>query len=183
MTATLWAQGALNGKRNPLDFYPTPPDVTIAILDFLALPIKYTIWEPACGTGAMSKVIEERGYLTISTDISHAGYGEEGQDFLKTTRKADAIITNPPFKLASQFIEHAVPLANTVALLLKSQFWHAATRTPLFNKFKPAYILPLTWRAKFIPERGKSPTMDHLWCVWVKGHTETKYIPLTRPNL
>ena len=36
--------------RRKLDFYPTPPDVTHALMQFLNLP-KTTVWECACGEG------------------------------------------------------------------------------------------------------------------------------------
>ena len=47
-------------SREGSDFYPTPPDVTHALMKFLKLPSEnYTIWEPACGDGSMSKVLSE----------------------------------------------------------------------------------------------------------------------------
>ena len=33
--------------RRESDFYPTPPEVTVALLDFLRLPENTVIWEPA----------------------------------------------------------------------------------------------------------------------------------------
>ncbi len=51
--------GGKKEKRRELDFYPTPPDVTIALMEFLALSRKSIVWEPACGDGAMSKVMSD----------------------------------------------------------------------------------------------------------------------------
>lgn len=36
-------------KRNESDFYPTPPDVTFALMQKLGLPKWVPIWDPACG--------------------------------------------------------------------------------------------------------------------------------------
>jgi len=34
------------------------------------------IWEPACGDGAISRVLEAAGYQVISTDLIDRGYGQ-----------------------------------------------------------------------------------------------------------
>jgi len=168
--------GGKKDKRRSLDFYPTPPEVTIALMDFLKLK-PCIIWECACGDGAMAKVLREYGHTVIETDI------KTGTDYLKTEGKADAIITNPPFNLSAEFIEKALNEADIVAMVLKSQYWHAKKRFDLFTKNPPAYILPLTWRPDFMNgERGGSPTMEVHWTVWIKGNTDCKYIPLQKPN-
>jgi hypothetical protein len=57
-----------------------------------------SIWEPACGDGAISKVLEAAGYTVISTDLVDRGYGHGGHDFLKSeTPLGRNIITNPPY--------------------------------------------------------------------------------------
>lgn len=167
--------------RSHMDFYPTPSDVTIALMDFLQLP-KCKIWEPACGDGAMAKVISRYGHVVWPTDIRDTDYSWRQHDFLKTVDKLDfdAIITNPPFNIANKFIIQALKSAPVVAMLLKSQYWHAAGRTNLFNKFPPAYVMPLTWRPDFLS--GGAPQMDVLWTVWKSGDTITKYYPLAKPR-
>jgi len=86
--------GNSNGDRRELDFYPTPKDVTVALMDFLNLD-PCVVWECAAGNGAMSNVIKSYGHNVIETDIA------TGHDFLALTDiKADAIITNPPFNLS-----------------------------------------------------------------------------------
>ena len=89
-------------KRRYLDFYPTPNEVTEALIKSFRIE-KQLIWECACGIGNMSKVLKKYNDV-ISTDISENSYGETNIDFLKTYRVSDWIITNPPFKLSSLFI-------------------------------------------------------------------------------
>jgi hypothetical protein len=182
MTATL-ANGGNAANRRALDFYPTPTDVTRALLLFLALQ-PCVIWEPACGDGAMSRVLEQAGHTVISTDIRHTGFGEGGVDFLAAPdRSCSGVITNPPFAAAEQFIRKALGTAPLVAMLLKSQYWHAQKRYRLFTEHPPAWILPLTWRPDFLDgERGGAPTMECLWTVWKRGETDTRYRPLQRPQ-
>ena len=175
--------GNFNNSRRKLDYYPTPRNVTIALLDFLKLPLTYTIWEPACGNGAMSSVFKEYGYNTVETDIIH------GQDYFNTFEISDAIITNPPFNLSVQFIEKALTESTVVCMLLKSQYWHAAKRQLLFEK----HVLPLTWRPDFLEhernplQRKGAPTMEVAWSVWgINTNCCTTcctiYKPLTKPK-
>ncbi len=179
-SAITLTNNSLTTKRRELDFYPTPPDVTHALMDFLEIN-PCAIWEPACGDGSMSKAIESYGHRVHSTDIRHTGYGTGGIDFLSTElNDIDAIITNPPFNISEEFIRHALSISPIVAMLLKSQYWHAAKRIKLFRKHPPSYVLPLSWRPDFLFNERKigekaSPTMDVCWSVWIQGDTDTKY--------
>lgn len=163
------------------DLYPTPPEVTYALLDFLGLFGGTKIWEPACGNGDMVREMEAWGYQVIGTDISM------GQDFLTTSPvPCDWIITNPPFSLSEGFVRRCWNIGKPFALLLKSQFWHARKRMKLFRDAPPAWVLPLTWRPDFLSKtRGGKPLMDVLWCVWVPGKPSfgTHYQPLSRPKV
>lgn len=171
--------------RKPADWYPTPPEATIALLDHLQLPVGTSVWEPACGDGAMSRVMEVYRLDVTSTDLRpDCGYGRGGIDFLDTDLECDWIITNPPFSIAAEFIEHALSITPNVAMLLKSTYWHAKGRYDLFMSSAPTQILPLTWRPSFLEkERGNSPLMDVIWVVW-EGENKggTSYCPLRRPS-
>lgn len=178
--------GGAKSKRRKLDFYPTPPDVTHALMKFLKLK-RSVIWEPACGIGSMSEVLKSYRHRVISTDISDTGYAESVCDFLSTKKKSvDAIITNPPFVLSEEFIRHAIKQAPLVAMLLKSQYWHSKKRLTLFRATTPEYVLPLTWRPDFlfdIRKKGERacPTMECYWTVWRRGFSsQTKYVPLEK---
>ena len=160
-------------KRRKLDYYPTPPEATQALLDYLQLPKKTKIWECACGTGSMVDVIRSNGYACVGTDIV------TGHDFLTHREDCDWIITNPPFFLAEQFIVRAGQIGVPFALLLKSQYWHSQKRLAIFRAYQPTAVLPLTWRPDFTGEGGS--LMDMIWCVWNGGDGQTIYCPLERP--
>lgn len=170
--------------RRQSDLYPTPPEATVALLQFLNLPKNTIIWEPAAGEGDMSDVLQTYFETVYTTDIL------DGTDFLKSSiDAADWIITNPPFSLAEDFIRHAAKIEKPFAFLLKSQYWHASKRMALFEEIPPSYILPLTWRPDFFfkeRENGNSgsPLMDVMWCVWLTPwmkNVQTIYKPLPRP--
>ena len=184
ITALTLTGGNPHGTRKSSDFYPTPWEVTQALLDYLNIPPGAKIWEPACGEGHMVKVLEDNGFNVHATDIAF------GQDFLSETLPSGTewIITNPPFSLADEFIEKCISHNRPFALLLKSQFWHAKKRYRLFIEHPPAKILPLTWRPDFcFLDRKKgdraAPLMEVFWCVWDGRSVSTSYAPLQKPMI
>lgn len=188
MQAINLANNSTQNKRKEADFYPTPTNVTEALISFIkgfVAADKLKVWEPACGDGAMSKVLQNEGYDVVSTDIRDTGFGVGGIDYLLAPPEdCDAIITNPPFKLSSEFISKAIQEVPIVAMVLKSQYWHASKRTELFKEHPPAWVLPLNWRPDFLNgERGGSPTMECLWTVWILGQTDTRYRILEKPKV
>ena len=168
-----------NGKRREMDFYPTPPEVTRTLVDFLLerrlLWYGDTVWECAAGDGDMAAELAENGLTVCSTDL------RTGDDFLTCEPPREDvrwIITNPPFSHAEAFIRRAAEYNIPFAFLLKSQFWHAHKRREMFGAIKPGYVLPLTWRPDFTGHG--SSLMDVCWNVWLPGSTWTQYIPLER---
>lgn len=181
--------------RNTTDFYRTPPEVTVALLNFLEehgciRPRSGSvIWEPACGSGEMVEAMKGKGYSVIFSDLYPTGYGGVSlpRDFLEEKPMLydfDWIITNPPFCQAEKFIRRALELGKPFAFLLKSQFWHARSRLALYREHPPTYVLPLTWRPDFLwGAKAGSPTMEVLWTVWNGDDFVTGYVPLERPKL
>lgn len=60
-------------RRVPHDFYPTPPEAVRALLSVETF--EGSIWEPACGDGAISKVLLDAGHEVVSSDLIDRGYG------------------------------------------------------------------------------------------------------------
>lgn len=154
--------GGDNGTRQANDFYPTPPDVTRALIKAALPSPPVSVWEPACGEGDMVRELAAAGFNVWGSDVV------SGKDFLTAPppRQVDWIVTNPPFKLAEAFIRRAQELSpkEGFAMLTKATFWQAKRRTKLFRDNPPALILALNWRPDFMG-RG-APTMDFIWNVW-----------------
>jgi hypothetical protein len=162
--------------RKPADFYPTPYDVTQSLVPVIEAMGVNKIWEPCCGDLDMSRVLEFHGYEVTSTDLRDTGQGIGGVDFLNDNPEEkwgwipdpDMIVMNPPFSLASDFIEKALSYTPNVACLMKIDYWNAISRLPLWRRRMPKLFLPLTWRPAFLAkERGNSPLMNCAWCVWM----------------
>jgi len=171
-------------RRQHGDWYPTPPECTEALLN--RIQIEGPVWEPCCGDGSLARVIEARGIPVIGTDLYDRGYGDghgDAFDILKIDRlMAPDVITNPPFRIAAPIIEHLLSLRpRTLALFLKSTFWHSSRRSRLFEARPPSRIIALTWRPDFLGY--ERPTMEMIWCVWNADHTGvTAYELAARPG-
>ena len=105
------------------DFFPTHPSITEALLDREIL--EGSILEPACGDGAMSRVLLDYGYDVCSTDKIDRGFGTPGIDFLNADKQFsklsyDCIVTNPPFRLGLEFILKAKDIARHKICILNS---------------------------------------------------------------
>jgi hypothetical protein len=164
-------------RRHPDGFYRTPESATVALIRAIGSYIDGPVHEPACGDGAMARVLKRHGYPVIATDLVDRGYSDfNGKiDFLRTGRLGPIVVTNPPYSLADKFIAEAVPGARLVAMLLKSDYWHAASRMPLYEAFPPRQELILTWRLDWTG--GGSPTMNCTWWVWGAVPVATRLLP------
>jgi len=133
-------------KRAAWEFYPTPPEAVRALLSVERFD--GSIWEPACGNGAISRELEAAGYDVVSTDITDHGFGQSGQDFLKSGMPlAKHIVTNPPYGthgLADAFVRRALihtrKTGGSVAMLLNLKSLCNPARHSKFIKTPPAAI-------------------------------------------
>lgn len=158
--------------RPPDDFFPTERAAAVALLrQFGPLLRPGVVWEPACGAGHLARILAEHGLSVVASDLNDRGYGTAGCDYLAPNLDGPpllrAIVTNPPFKFAEQFIRRAVGEADVVAMLLKSDYWHTKGRIALFHETRPRWEAKLTWRIDFTGQ-GR-PIMNCSWFVWTRG--------------
>lgn len=169
--------------REPYDFYPTPPEATRALLSVETFD--GSIWEPACGDGAIAKVLLAAGYKIVSTDVINRGFGAAPVNFLaESAPRAKHIITNPPYGrgLADAFVRHALRLTKhtggSVAMLLDLASLAHPLRHSLYVTNPPANVYILD---HLICQPGGRPTFTEVharycWLVWKPHH-------LGRPSL
>ena len=157
-------------ERKERDLYETPAWVTEAVLPHLPFVYQGRVWEPACGSGKMLKVLHDRcGEYVCGTDIV------EGTDFLACHKAHDVsgIVTNPPYVHAQQFCEKAItlmePVSGFAAMLLRTDFDHAKTRQHLFKRpFSKKVVL--TKRIKWFEDSKGQPSFNHAWFIWDWKH-------------
>jgi hypothetical protein len=165
------------------DFFPTPAWATHALID--NEKFDGDIWEPACGDGSMSRVLESTGLPVRSTDLFDRGYGEAGVDFLTSGIEVVNIITNPPYNAAEAFVEACSWKAySKFALLLRLAFLEGANRAnTIFKHNPPSRVWVFSERITFYPsgvEPKGSGTTAYAWFVWDRAApvgTELKWLP------
>jgi hypothetical protein len=167
------------------DFYPTPKWATHALID--SERFSGDIWECACGDGAMSDVLAETGNTIISSDLYDRGYGEPGKDYLTSARRADNVITNPPFNSAEGFVAKGLQASQKkFALLLRLAFLEGANRAnTIFHKHPPARVWVFSERITFYMKGAQvagSGTTAYAWFVWDKDHTGSTELAWFKPG-
>lgn len=111
---TLGASSHAAGERQRDDYYATDPIAVDKLRNAVIVP--QVVWECACGEGHLSRRLQEMGHDVLSTDLVDRGFGHVGIDFLKEplppflTGEDCCILTNPPYKYATEFIEHALDI-------------------------------------------------------------------------
>ncbi|RVT96309.1 hypothetical protein EOD42_14455 [Rhodovarius crocodyli] len=160
------------------DFFRTPAIATRALLEREVFP--RGIWEPACGDGAISQVLEALGHDVISTDLFARGYGVAGWDFLQQRalpHGVEAIITNPPFKLGTRFVQHALGLgARKIAMLCRVAFLEGQERRDTIfahQQLSRVWIFSsriTLWRGDDPNPQEKGGAMAFAWFVLERHH-------------
>lgn len=173
------AKAALDERGD--DLYETPAVATEALLRVEKLP--EIIWEPACGPGSIVGTLRKAGHKVYATDLVDYGCpdSEARIDFLmerSAPTYIGAIVTNPPFKLANQFVAHALTLAPKVVMLLRLAFLEGTGRSPIMDGGALARVhvfknrLPMMHRAGrgTMVAKTNSSAMAFAWFVWERTH-------------
>ena len=125
---TLGASNHTDNDRESDDFYATDPVAIDLLLKYDRIKLPQSVWEPSCGSGCLSQRLEARGYDVVSTDLVYRGYGEGGVNFFEQRqmpKDCKAIVTNPPYKFATEYVLHALDLLpddGMLCLFLKTTF-------------------------------------------------------------
>ena len=167
-----------SADAEPHDYYATEPKATELLLE--KENFAPVVWEPACGEGHIAKVLEAHGYHVVSTDLVDRGFGIGGIDFLATDPAKNNftgdIITNPPYKYAKEFVEHAlemVPVGRKVAMFLKLTFLEGQARRELYrdNPPKTVYVSSARLQCGKNGDFSGTSMVAYAWFVWEKGYT------------
>ena len=183
-------------KDSPDDF-PTPPWATRALVEHVLddrLALKgMSCLEPACGRGYMSRPLGEYFGSVASSDAYHYGFAKI-RDYLAIPYEAQAfdwVITNPPFRLAEEFVERSLVVARKgVAILARTVFLESSGRyNSLFRDRPPTKFAQFVERVPMVKgrlDRKASTATGYAWLVWEKearGHPRLMWVPPCRKAL
>ena len=171
----------LEAVDSPDDF-PTPPWATRALIEHVLGGRRsvsaMSCLEPACGAGHMSDVLKNYFNKVTSSDIFDYGYSVQ-RDFFKyrdSANQFDWLITNPPFRLAEEFVLKGLKVSRVgVAILARTVFLESSGRyRAIFLDTPPSVFAQFVERVPMVRGRlDKSATTatGYCWLVWDKRTT------------
>ena len=169
--------------RDSLDFFPTPPWATRALMEHVLKPHwddfdELNAWEPAAGEGHMAEVLREYFRHVHASDVHDYGRGYavgsftgEGADTARCPRVADWVITNPPFNLAEAFLRRAQAVARRgIALLVRMAWLETGERyREIFSRTPPSQVALFAERVPMAKGRWDpkgSTATAYAWVIW-----------------
>lgn len=195
------------GIRTSLDYFPTPPWAARAACEFLARELcepihEQTVWEPACGEGHMMRGLADCFGCVFGTDV-HPFDLVTPHDFLlpalprAMVNAPDWVATNPPFKLAREFVQRAIEVARRgVMMFVRSSFTEGDERyRKIFTgDLRPSYVVTYVERVVLLRDRlirdgapdpfnlndaGKpkkaSTATSYALVIWLPGQHDTRH--------
>lgn len=164
--------------KDSLDDFPTPPWGTRALIQFLLRAGWFTIRngrqmivrEPAANRGYMVRPLSEVFARVLASDVADYGAGYVVDDYLFPGNlvEVDWTITNPPFRLAGQFIRQAAATSREgFAILTRTAFLEGGERwrSLYAGPMRPQAVLQFTER--LVMQKGQMldpdvpvPTLD-----------------------
>lgn len=183
------------------DLYQTPPIATRALLLVEpSLKAPRTIWEPACGPGAIVRELRAAGHTVHATDlVDYAARMEPdsraGVDFLgeiEDPPRCELIVTNPPFKHADAFVRRALERAPRVVMLLRLGFLEGERRSDIIDRHLSRVWLgierlPAMHRDGWEGKKLGNATVPFAWFVFdrrprLPGHIEIRRMSWRDPS-
>lgn len=162
------------------DYYPTPAWCVARLLEAWT-PRPGLLVDPCAGDGAIIRAVPGREWMAndlraecaprlrasgVAAPQSLDFLARECDEWIARSNHATAIVTNPPFSLAEQFVWRCLscyPRAD-VAMLLRLDFLATAGRHRLVRAFAPdVYVIPD--RPSFTCD-GRADSQSYAWMIW-----------------
>lgn len=144
-------------ERREYDLYETPEWAVKALFNLIPVNSEWRYLEPCRASGRIYN------HLPIGS-----AWGEirEGVDYLVTEYPhVDAVITNPPYSMAQEFVEKALEDADVVIMLLRLGFLESMKRWEWWQDNPIDHLIVLSKRPSFT-EDNKTDGSGYAWFVW-----------------
>jgi hypothetical protein len=151
--------GTTRTNIRPNDYYGTPAWCVEKLIPLIDWSMINSFHEPCIGMGNIFELIpvKNKSWHEILLD----------KDYLidQDLPQVDLVLTNPPFKYATEFIEQALSHAKTVIMLCKLDLMGSVDRSLFWEKHPPTNIIVMNERPSFTAN-GKSDGCVYAWYVW-----------------
>ena len=188
------AQRSAISGRDSAELYETPPCATRALIRTCELDqfARSAVWEPCTGRGAIVRELAAAGFQIHASDLVAYPDAEPRilapVDFMlerNAPAGAGAIVTNPPFRLADDFVRHGLEFDLPVIVLLRLQTLEGAARSDLVDKHLRRVLvgierLPMMHRKDWTGPRTKNGGAPFAWFCFSPGARNNGPIELTR---
>ena len=117
----------------------------------------------------------KNGFQVHSTDLIDRGYGKQN-DFFESDFVADNIVTNPPYKLALEFVLKSKQQSrNKIAMFLKTVWLESDSRYEMFQdkEFPLKTVYQFSKRVTLYKKGEKmknSGMISYAWYIWDKNY-------------
>lgn len=189
------ASNVMNSRHHPsdsLDYFPTPPWATRAVLHELIIPTFSMKWfqlsdlialDPCAGGGHMAAPLREVFEQVEISDVFDWGINPPIRDFTFETidtlaadgrARPDWIFCNPPFKIAQVFLDRALAIASMgCAFFVRTGWLSGQERYDLvYGPNPPTFVVHFAERVSLI-EKAWDPecrgATDYVWLIWIAG--------------
>lgn len=167
------------GERDGLDRYYTPDSVARDLVGYLPPMRDAMVLEPSVGGGSWVRALRglaEPPAFIIGLDIDPGAPGlgicdvKKVGDFIGTARMEgyDAVVGNPPYRVAEEHVRHALTLAPVVAFLLRLAFLEGAGRAVFWREHPASRVVVLSRRPSFTGSGTDSCAYGFF--VWDEAH-------------
>lgn len=169
-----------DGQRAQSDFYETPAWMTYALLRFHPAIRRARVLEPCSGRDAIVNVLLEYGCTVHTNDIDERHPSETHCDATRWSYWREEapltqwVITNPPFSVAYELVQHAqIHARDGVALLLRKTFMEPTEdRGSWLALHPPTRVIGLP-RHNFRGE-GSGDSVSCDWFIWERQPNPTQ---------
>ena len=159
------------------DLYSTAPEAVTALLQAERLP--HFIWEPCAGRGGVVRVLRDAGHAVIASDLIdyripaalQTGFPNDNQG----THRRQRGHHKSAYRLAAEFVAHALKLCPLAIMLLRLGFLESERRSPILDNGRLTRIhvfrnrLPMMHRDSWTGPRASS-AIAFGWFVWNRDH-------------
>lgn len=174
-----------------LDYFPTPPWATRAMLHEILIPrqnfwfpiAEMTALDPCCGGGHMVVPLREVFRQVEFSDVHDWGFNPPIRDFTFESRASleadgrivpDWLFVNPPFNIAQSFFDTALKIARKgVAFFVRVSWLSGQERYRLiYRDTPPTYVVHFAERVSLMEgvwDPELSSATDYVWLAWVDG--------------
>lgn len=146
-----------------IDCLETPPEGIRPLLPYLA---GYRIWEPAAGSGRLCAYMRDAGLAVGRSDLQH-GVNFFDVPLEQIIAQFAAIVTNPPYSIKVEWMQHCYRIGLPFALLLPLETIGLGRVQAMMQQYGGELLL-LDRRVNFILPSGKDssaqfPVYWHCW--------------------